>query len=441
MIDIQIQLTPKKTEIIKSFIEFTMEELGIKTTPKVIIQATRDGLETTAAYSPSGKWIKVYGTGRAMVDICRSIAHEAVHHKQNETGELEATLQQKGEIADIGEKIEDDANAIAGQLIKKFAKRKSKAIYETVEKKPISVDKFVKLFIDRCKKKGDVSLSELTLLGVWKRFENEEEEFVEKMTQAVFDFILEEQGDVTYSLFFKNGELADLFNTHERYDPEEDFEDILTYNKIPSKTGLLLWDDYIYDALNEKSREMLRRYSKVDHISSTYLEHEFPDLCHDIAHAYSKASDEYNLKATQLYIVKSIRNIFEGCQILKTKKGSREGFEITMPLRFMMTSTAFREKLQETIRSWVSVSTMKDGNLRGIRSITSTKSIVDKLFHEIGENSLDSFFSPIQRFFEEWAGGDLPKIDLTNGMGTGVDEDYFNQLVVSTIIKFFDERY
>jgi hypothetical protein len=46
----------------------------------------------------------------------RSVCHELVHHKQNQNKEIKPGK----DIPDIGGKIEDDANSIAGQLIKKF---------------------------------------------------------------------------------------------------------------------------------------------------------------------------------------------------------------------------------------------------------------------------------------------------------------------------------
>ena len=60
---------------------------------------------------------------RALVDVCRSIAHEMVHHKQFEDGRLEV------KPPDIGGEIEDEANAKAGQFIKMFA-RIDESIYD-----------------------------------------------------------------------------------------------------------------------------------------------------------------------------------------------------------------------------------------------------------------------------------------------------------------------
>jgi hypothetical protein len=44
----------------------------------------------------------------------RSVAHELVHHQQNENGKL------KGKISNVGGPIEDEANAVAGELLKKY---------------------------------------------------------------------------------------------------------------------------------------------------------------------------------------------------------------------------------------------------------------------------------------------------------------------------------
>jgi hypothetical protein len=53
----------------------------------------------------------------------RSIAHEMVHHRQFEQGRLGV------KPPDIGGEIEDEANAVAGQIIKLYAKE-DKTIYD-----------------------------------------------------------------------------------------------------------------------------------------------------------------------------------------------------------------------------------------------------------------------------------------------------------------------
>ena len=111
-------LTDEKRDILDKFVLFVKKQLELKTVPTVKIQNHRDGLKTTANYdyTKENKIIKVCAKNRALVDVCRSIAHEMVHHKQFEQGRL------KVQPPDIGGEIEDEANAKAGQFIKMFAK-------------------------------------------------------------------------------------------------------------------------------------------------------------------------------------------------------------------------------------------------------------------------------------------------------------------------------
>ena len=111
-------LTDEKKEILDKFVLFVKEQLELKTVPTIKIQNHRDGIKTTANYdyTKENKIIKVCAKNRALVDVCRSIAHEMVHHKQFEQGRL------KVQPPDIGGEIEDEANAKAGQYIKMYSK-------------------------------------------------------------------------------------------------------------------------------------------------------------------------------------------------------------------------------------------------------------------------------------------------------------------------------
>jgi Zn-dependent peptidase ImmA (M78 family) len=111
-------LEEHRKEKLTSFAKFVAKELGIKSPPTIVIQNGRNGLKTTANYdyTKDNKILKVNSKGRLLVDVLRSMAHELVHHKQWEQGRL------KIKPPDIGGEIEDEANALAGQLIKKYAK-------------------------------------------------------------------------------------------------------------------------------------------------------------------------------------------------------------------------------------------------------------------------------------------------------------------------------
>lgn len=111
-------LTDDKKKVLDKFVLFVKKQLELKTIPPIKIQNDREGLKTTANYdyTKENKLIKVCAMNRALVDVCRSIAHELVHHKQFEDGRLEV------KPPDIGGEIEDEANAKAGQFIKMYSK-------------------------------------------------------------------------------------------------------------------------------------------------------------------------------------------------------------------------------------------------------------------------------------------------------------------------------
>lgn len=105
-----------KKYILYNFIKFVKQELNITLPFKIFISNNRKKFTTYAYYDHENKVVAVYIKNRALADILRSVAHELVHHLQNQRGDII-----KGEpIQDIGGKIEDEANSIAGQLVKKF---------------------------------------------------------------------------------------------------------------------------------------------------------------------------------------------------------------------------------------------------------------------------------------------------------------------------------
>ena len=113
-------------EITLTFTAFIVKELNIKTPYTIKFSDDRSKFETFAYYDPQNHEIDVYTKGRAVADVLRSLAHEMVHHQQNQENKLNT-----GEsIPDIGGPIEDEANAVAGQLVKKFGKMVSYSIYD-----------------------------------------------------------------------------------------------------------------------------------------------------------------------------------------------------------------------------------------------------------------------------------------------------------------------
>tara|TARA_R110000824_G_scaffold357562_5_gene545099 strand:+ start:4014 stop:4520 length:507 start_codon:yes stop_codon:yes gene_type:complete len=131
-IDGNLNLTPEKMYLLAKFCAFCASTIPVHGELKIKVVNNRDyhGITTTAAYKVGKNELVVYGKNRALVDICRSIAHEMVHLMQDEQGLID------GPVRDIGGFHENQANAGAGALIKSFAQSQSggREIYESTLK-------------------------------------------------------------------------------------------------------------------------------------------------------------------------------------------------------------------------------------------------------------------------------------------------------------------
>ena len=69
------------------------EKFNIKKTPKLILREDEENAEgifgRTAYYEPASQTVVLYTTNRHPKDICRSFAHELIHHIQNLRGDLD----------------------------------------------------------------------------------------------------------------------------------------------------------------------------------------------------------------------------------------------------------------------------------------------------------------------------------------------------------------
>jgi len=69
------------------------EKFNIQNTPKLHLKEDEENAQgifgKTAYYDPSNMSIVLYITNRHPKDICRSFAHELIHHHQNERGDLD----------------------------------------------------------------------------------------------------------------------------------------------------------------------------------------------------------------------------------------------------------------------------------------------------------------------------------------------------------------
>ena len=109
-------LLPLEESVITDFVDFTKDELGLKDDFSVELVDDSDELETLASYDITDNKVRILSKNRALPDIIRSIAHELVHHKQNQNGELTGDPKE----GSSGSHWEDEANSIAGELVRDY---------------------------------------------------------------------------------------------------------------------------------------------------------------------------------------------------------------------------------------------------------------------------------------------------------------------------------
>ena len=98
-----------------SFIKFLQDKLPIKSDFDIFFLNKREVKMTTGSRHPNNK-IYILANKRMNRDILRTIAHEWVHQYQ-------MTMLEREQGPEIGGKNEDEANSLAGRLVKIFEKK------------------------------------------------------------------------------------------------------------------------------------------------------------------------------------------------------------------------------------------------------------------------------------------------------------------------------
>lgn len=122
----ELKESGNKIEIAKRFIRWAVKELGIDGDPPVKFSndlARVKDRHTFGTTEADGK-IWVYVGDRNTADMLRTLCHELVHYKQFQDGSAHEDMDK-----DVEQRIEDQANALAGRLLRKYGK-KHEEIYE-----------------------------------------------------------------------------------------------------------------------------------------------------------------------------------------------------------------------------------------------------------------------------------------------------------------------
>ena len=130
-------ISESKENTIQNFVEFATKRLKLKETPKVILingPEYANQKSSLGGYSTETQEVYAVSHNRLTADICRTIAHELVHRKQDEVGLLRSV---ESDGAD-GSPIENQAHAVAGILMREYGRKNKKIFQENIN---IDVDK------------------------------------------------------------------------------------------------------------------------------------------------------------------------------------------------------------------------------------------------------------------------------------------------------------
>ena len=116
-----VRLNESETGTIGEFIKYAIKNLGIQNPPRSLSlsydNAKAKEMKSFGYFDPNDNKIWVYVGNRNMGDILRTLAHELVHRKQDEDGRISY------ESGETGSEIENEANAMAGVLLRDFGKQ------------------------------------------------------------------------------------------------------------------------------------------------------------------------------------------------------------------------------------------------------------------------------------------------------------------------------
>ena len=107
-----------KDSLFEKFMAYACNELQIQNPPTFEVRYEYgEDQPSFGAYVPSNHHISINPSNRNIVDVLRTLAHELVHARQNEMGILQP------DSGETGSEHENDANAIAGILMRDYGKQ------------------------------------------------------------------------------------------------------------------------------------------------------------------------------------------------------------------------------------------------------------------------------------------------------------------------------
>jgi hypothetical protein len=106
-------------KILLDFIKFAAEHLDLDSLPKFDFRFdTKRSLEHHSFGGYGGEHINITVVNRHIMDVCRTLAHELVHYKQDLNNELDGP-----DPGATGSPQENEANAEAAVIMRKWGKQ------------------------------------------------------------------------------------------------------------------------------------------------------------------------------------------------------------------------------------------------------------------------------------------------------------------------------
>jgi len=171
-------------KLAKSLFGHCHKELGFQMPPRLFLKNDQQNAASTfgktAYYDPGQKSITIFVTGRHPKDVLRSIAHELIHHHQNERGDLEKCA---SAAADPGyaqnnkdlRKMEEEAY-LRGNMLFRDWEDSCKAKFQMEENKQMKLEDLRKLIqnsiTEVMKSREEETVNEMG--GAYKRDDEED---------------------------------------------------------------------------------------------------------------------------------------------------------------------------------------------------------------------------------------------------------------------------
>jgi hypothetical protein len=204
----------KEINLINEFINYVKNELNLIQIPKIDFSNDDNYVKENCSYgyfSPDSNIIWIYAGERNLADICRTLAHELVHRKQEEDGKID------NDSGETGSEIENEANAKAGVLLRNFGKKYpdvftskyvNKQINEIKVQRPISpaIRKLeqIKAEIEQTENKttkANLAIKAVEfLLPIWNHLypeDNRVKQVISSAKQGIYDYNIEDVDEET----------------------------------------------------------------------------------------------------------------------------------------------------------------------------------------------------------------------------------------------------